>query len=205
MTVFIRPATADDVARIVEIVNGETGDEAVALMGSPELAREYRRMLVEHEGIPNSERVTAVAQEDDRVVGVIQYRFGDRGAHGRLAHVRILVSLVGPLGVVRRAPRLWARLRAQIHIPEDALYLTLVHVETASQGEGIGTCLLNWADREANRLGARRLCLTTTLDNPALKLYERNGYDVTETADDPVYARRLGVPGRVLMEKQLVA
>ena len=103
------------------------------------------------------------------------------------------------------APRLWARLRAQIHIPEDALYLTLVHVETASQGEGIGTCLLEWADREANRLGARRMCLTTTLDNPALKLYERNGYVVTRTADDPVYVRRLGVPGRVLMEKQLVA
>jgi len=199
--VLIRPATADDVARIVEIVNGEAGGETVALMGSPELAREYRRKLVEHEGIPNPDRVTAVAQEGDRVVGVIQYRFGDRGGHGRFAHLRILASLVGPLGVVRRAPRLIARLRAQIHIPEDALYLTLVHVATASQGEGIGTCMLEWADREAKRLGARRMCLTTTLDNPALKLYERNGYIVTKTADNPVYARRLGVPGRVLMEK----
>ena len=203
--VFIRPATAADVARIIEIVNGETGDEAIALTGNPELAREYRRKLVELERIPNSERVTALAQADDRIVGVIQYRFGDRGRHGRLAHIRILASLVGPLGVVRRAPRLWARMRAHIPIPADAFYLTLVHVETSSQGEGIGTRLLEWADREAHRLGARRMCLTTTLDNPALQLYERNGYTVTATADDPVYVRRLGVPGRVLMEKELVA
>jgi GNAT superfamily N-acetyltransferase len=199
--VSIRLATADDVPRIVEIVNSDTGDETIALMGSEELAGAYRQKLVEHEGIPNSERVTAVAEADDRVVGVIQYRFGDRGQHGRLAHLRILASLVGPLGVLRRAPRLVARMRAQIPIPPGSFYLTLVQVDPAYQGDGVGTCMLEWSNAEAKRLGARRMSLTTTLTNPAIKLYERCGYSITTTAAPPSYARRLQVGGRVLMER----
>ena len=198
--ISIRLATADDVPRIVEIVNSDTGDETVALMGSNELARAYRQRLVEH-GIPNSERVTAVAETDDRVVGVVQYRFGDRGQHGRLVHLRILASLVGPIGVLRRAPRLVARMRAQIAIPPDSFYITLLQVDPAHQGDGVGTRLLEWSNDEATRLGARRMSLTTTLTNPAIKLYQRCGYSITTTAAPPSYARRLQVGGRVLMER----
>ena len=203
MAVSIRLATADDVSRIVEIVNSDPGDETVALMGSDDLATAYRKKLVEHEGIPNSERVTAVAQIEDGVAGVIQYRFGDRGQHGRLTHLRILASLVGPIGVLRRAPRLLARMRAQIPIPNDAFYITLVQVDPAYQGDGIGTCMLEWTNQEAKRLGARRMALTTTLNNPALKLYQRRGFSITTTATHESYARNLQVPGRVLMEKSV--
>ena len=197
----IRLATADDVSRIIELVNSDTGDETVALLGSVELAGAYRQKLIEHEGIPNPERVTAVAEVDGRVVGVIQYRFGDRGQHGRFAHVRILASLIGPIGVLRRAPRLVARMRAQIPIPPDSFYITLVQVEPAYQRDGIATCMLEWINAEAKRLGAHRVRLTTTLTNPAIKLYARCGYSITTTAAPPSYARRLHVGGRVLMER----
>jgi ribosomal protein S18 acetylase RimI-like enzyme len=204
MRLSMRPATADDVDRIVEIVNGEAGDEAIALLGSVDLACAYRKKLVELQGIPNPDRVTGVAQTDSRVVGVIQYRLSDRGGHGRLAHLRILSSLVGPLGVMRRAPKLLARMRVQIPIPEDSFYITLVHVETSRQGEHIGSFLLEWVEREALRLGEHRMTLTTTLNNEhALKLYARNGYETVVTATHPDYERRLNIPGRVLMEKVL--
>jgi ribosomal protein S18 acetylase RimI-like enzyme len=94
-------------------------------------------------------------------------------------------------------------MRVQIPIPEESFYLTLVHVETSRQGDGIGSRLLEWANQEAARLGARRMTLTTMSNSPAIGLYERNGFTITTTAAHPDYERRLNVPGRVLMEKVL--
>src|SRR5438445_2998701 len=90
--VSIRSATSGDVGRIVEIINGEPGDDAIALMGSLELAHRYRERLVELERIPNPSRVTVVAEASGRVIGLLQYRIGKRGRHGRLAHLRVLAS-----------------------------------------------------------------------------------------------------------------
>jgi ribosomal protein S18 acetylase RimI-like enzyme len=203
MRVSIRSATSDDVGRIVEIVNGEPGEDAIALMGSVELAHRYRERMVELEGIPNPSRVTVVAEASGRVVGLLQYRLGNTGRHGRLAHLRVLASLLGPIGVLRRAPCLWARTRVGLPIPVDSFYITNVHVENASQGQGVGSQLLRWAEHEAIRHGARLMALTTISNSAAIPLYERNGFTITRTATHPDYERRLHVPGRVLMEKVL--
>jgi ribosomal protein S18 acetylase RimI-like enzyme len=201
--VSIRHATADDVARIAEIVGGEPGDDIVALMGSVELARRYRADLVALEQIPNPARPTVVAQQRGRVVGTLQYRLGNRGRHGQLARLRLLLEFLGPLGVLRRARKLLASRQVYIPIPEESFYITNVHVETASQGHGIGTGLLDWAEQEAIRVGARLMTLTAAANNPAIRLYERHGFTITLTATDADYARLLDVPGRVLMEKAL--
>ena len=78
-----------------------------------------------------------------------------------------------------------------------------MHVETASQGQEIASRLLEWAEQEAIRLGARLMTLNTTLDSSAIRVYERDGFIVTRTATHPSYERHLHVAGRVLMEKQL--
>ena len=202
-SVSLRPATSKDVARIIEIINDDPGKDAIALMGSIELARRYRAGLVALERIPNSSRVTVVADGPAGVVGFLQYRTGNRGRHGQLAHLRLLVSLVGPLGVLRRARRLYAQRRVYIPVPADSFYITNLHVEIASQGEGIGSQLLTWAEREATDLGARLMTLTTASNSRAIPLYERHGYAVTVTATHPDYERLLHVPGRVLMQKVL--
>jgi ribosomal protein S18 acetylase RimI-like enzyme len=201
--VSIRYATADDVARIAQIVGGEPGDDVVSLMGSVELARRYRAEMVALEQIPNPARPTVVAQQRGRVVGTLQYRLGNSGRHGQLARLRLLLKFLGPLGVLRRARKLLATRRVYIPIPEDSLYITNVHVETASQGHGIGAGLLDWAEQEAIRVGARLMTLTAAANNPAIRLYERHGFTITLTATDADYARLLDVPGRVLMEKTL--
>jgi len=47
------------------------------------------------------------------------------------------------------------------------------------------------------------MALTTTTTNPARHLYIRHGYRVVETRLDPAYERLTGIPGRVLMVKEL--
>jgi len=78
-----------------------------------------------------------------------------------------------------------------------------VHVDPAQHGEGVGNELLEWAEWEAHRVGARRMTLVTTMTNPARAWYERHGFVPTATATDARYERYAGVPGRVLLEKSI--
>ena len=49
------------------------------------------------------------------------------------------------------------------------------------------------------------MSLTTAVENPARRLYERNGYRVTAERRDLRYERMSGSVGRVLMVKELTA
>lgn len=201
----IRPATRDDVDRIVEIMHGEPGAEAVAMAGTADRARQSGRGLCELEDIPNAERPTVVAESDGRVVGVLQYNLGAGDIDITLALVRLALRTFGPVGTLRLLPRQRARARVNMPIPKDSCYIAEINVAPECRGGGVGGALLDWADGEAVRLGATRMTLTTTTVNPARRLYERKGFVVTKTATDSRYQHYTGIPGRVLMEKRVEA
>ena len=199
----IREAGASDVERIAEIIHGEPGDESVALTGSVDRARRFGYGLVQLDAIPNATRPTVVAESGERVVGVLQYTRGQSGTPITLGHVRLAVSVMGPIGVFRLLPRLRARTKVDMPIPLDSFYIAELHVDPKLRGQGIGGELLDWAEQEARRLGDPRMTLTTTATNPARHLYERKGFAVTTSATNPSYERFTGIPGRVLMEKHI--
>jgi GNAT superfamily N-acetyltransferase len=196
-------ATTADIDRVAQILHAEPGAEAIAFMGNVELARRYGEALVRRDGIPNPARSTVVAQRAGEVVGVLQYALGSGRAHGRLEHMRVLASVVGPFGVVRRLPAIRARARVEIAVPPASFHIANLHVDAAHHSEGIGNELLEWAEWEAIRVGARRMVLITTTTNPARPWYERHGFVPTVTATDGRYERYAGVPGRVLLEKSI--
>jgi GNAT superfamily N-acetyltransferase len=203
--ISIRSATSADIARIKEIRLQAAYPGHVALMGSIERAQRYSARRVKLDRIPNDARVTVVAEVSDRVVGVLQYTYGSDVTGMWLARLWLLVSLLGPIGLVRRLPFLRARERVKISVPPDAFRMFNLQVDTAHQSRGIGSQLLQWADDEAMRLGATRMALLTDSMSPAIRLYERNGYVTTRTATDVQYERLTHDPGRVLMEKDLDA
>ena len=202
--VVIRFATADDVERIeqMRLQHAYPGD--IALMGSVERAHRYASGRVKLDGIPNPSKVTVVADVADRVEGALQYTFGDDPDPATLAHVRLLISLLGPVGLIRGIPVLRARRRVKIPVPTEAFRIFNLQVDTSRHGQGIATQLLGWADDEARHLGARRMALLADSASPVVRLYERNGYRITKTATDARYERYANDPGRVLMEKNLV-
>jgi ribosomal protein S18 acetylase RimI-like enzyme len=201
--VTIRPAESHDVPRIVDIMHGQPGREAVALAGNEELARRFGRAYIELEKIPNAEKPTVVACAGDETVGVLQYTYGQQADRFTLAHVRLALRVLGPVGVVRGIPRLRARSKVDLPIPAGSFYIAEIHVDPRVRGQGVGGALLDWADGEAHRLGASKMSLTTTTANPARHLYERKGFAITKRATDKNYERYTGIEGRVLMEKDL--
>jgi ribosomal protein S18 acetylase RimI-like enzyme len=202
--VTFRPATAADIDRILEIVNASAGEEAVALMGSEQLALQYDEGLVRLDPIPNPSRITVLAQTDDKVVGVLQYQYGDAPHHSRVDVLKLLLRVLGPVRFVRRLPAIRSRATVDIDVPPDVLHLTNLHVEAAARGQDIGTKLLIWAEDEARRIGARSMTLATLSTNEGgIRLYERFGFEITRTVTSPSYEKHTGIPGRVLMEKQI--
>ena len=94
--VTFRQATSADIDRILEIVNAVPGEEAVALMGTEELALEYDEGLVRLDPIPSESRITVLAEDGEQVVGVLQYQFGDAPHHSRVEVFKLLLKVLGP-------------------------------------------------------------------------------------------------------------
>jgi len=201
-----RYATSADIDRVLEIVNAVPGEEAVALMGSPELALKYDEGLIRLDPIPNASRITVLAEIDDHVVGVVQYQFGDAPHHSRVDVLRLLLQVLGPVKMVRRFPAIWSRTTVDIETPTDSLHLTNVSVEEAARGQDVGTKMLVWAEDEARRLGARMMSITAIPTNAgAIRLYERFGFRITKTVTSASYEKHTKIPGRIFLEKDLSA
>jgi ribosomal protein S18 acetylase RimI-like enzyme len=202
--VTFRFATSSDIDRILEIVNAVPGEEAVALMGSEERALQYDEGLVRLDPIPNKSRITVIAQNDERAIGVLQYQFGDAPHHSRVDVLKLLLKVLGPIGFVRRFPAIWSRTTVDIETPTDSLHVTNLHVEAAVRGQDVGTRLLAWAEAEARRVGAKNMTLTTIPTNVGgIRLYERFGFKTTKIVTSPSYEKYTRIPGRVFMEKEI--
>ena len=68
-------------------------------------------------------------------------------------------------------------------LPDGDWYIQAVAVDPANRGEGIGSKLLDHAERLASDAGARRLALDVDVENDAARrLYERRGMVVEATS-----------------------
>lgn len=71
----------------------------------------------------------------------------------------------------------------------------LVSLNTETQQQGIGTALMDAAEREARHLGATRLILATTNNNlAALRFFQKRGYRLVALHCDAVAAIRRDKP-----------
>jgi GNAT superfamily N-acetyltransferase len=202
--VTFRLATSDDFERILEIVNAHPGVEAVALMGDEERARRYDDARMRLDPFPNESDVTMLAESDGRVVGVLRYRIGEGTPHSRAEILRLLLKVLGPVRLARRLPAIWSRTTVDIPVPPDCLHLANVHVDAEARGLRVGTRLLEWAEEEAARHGAKRLSITTIAVNvDGIRFYEHCGFQVFKTANSPSYEKRTKIPGRVMLTKDV--
>jgi GNAT superfamily N-acetyltransferase len=143
-----------------------------------------------------------IAHDGDSVVGLLDY--STSRVTSRLERITMLARLLGPIGFARALPVVYARLRVDTPVPPDAFFIANVRVDECQRGRGIGAQLMEWADQHARETGRPRMALQTFTNNPAMRLYERMGFRVTDSRNHALYQRYVGT-GRCLMEKVLDA
>jgi len=204
--VTIRPACADDIDRLIASLYDDPPRDLLGLVPDPVKARAVGAVLVRR-GLAIDLQLTAVAIVDGLVVGLVEVR--RPGEDSRMTPWSMLsvagreVAIVGVGGLWRYARYQRARSRVEMPHPSDALYVGELDVHREFRNRGIGGALLRHADEQARSERFTRIALTTTTSNPAQHLYQRHGFQIVETRLDPAYERLTGIPGRVLMVKDL--
>lgn len=94
-----------------------------------------------------------------------------------LAQVRIFMADGSDVGWIQSTTR------------EDELFLAQIFVDGPFQGRGIGTQVMNRLIAEAAEAG-QAICLDVVKINPAQRLYERLGFQITGGDDRKFYMRR---------------
>lgn len=202
MEITFRPATRADAAALAEVFGTEPSEEQLGMAGgNAARARKFRRLTLSTISGDAALPRTTVAVGDGRVVGLLQAG-AEAGDNITPALVIGVLRIFGPavLGFLKRD-----RTRARVHLspPPGAYHIAEVHVLPAARNQGIGAALLAEAERTARAANAPAMSLTTTTSNPARHLYERTGFRVIETREDPAYQAITGVSGRILMVKNL--
>lgn len=204
--VTIRPARAGDLDRLIAIMHDEPGRDLLGVVPDPRKARAVGAVLIRN-GLEIELRLTVVAVVEGQVVGLMEMRRpGQDGRPRSWTLARVLageVMIVGPAGLLRYFRYQRARARVQVERAPGSFYIGELDVHPECRNRGIGGALLRYAEEAARREGFGLMSLTTSTINPAQHLYQRNGFHIVETRLDAAYEAMTGIPGRVLMVKEL--
>jgi ribosomal protein S18 acetylase RimI-like enzyme len=204
--ITIRNATPSDLEQITTILLEDPAPDLRAIVPDPAKVRRVGALLARH-GMLVGIHQTELAMLEGTPVGLMESLRSTNQQSLGLGSAAALVARAiwyAGAGVLRRYQRLdAARDRMGIRIPPGTFDLNELDVLPAYRNRGLGTQLIAHAERVARERGFREMWLTTEIDNPAVRLYQRHGFRVERQATDPVYEEMTGAPGRVLMMKDL--
>jgi ribosomal protein S18 acetylase RimI-like enzyme len=197
----LRRAGVDDVDALVAIQFRSPSKEAVAMAGSAAAAERFQAMLLARELAEGTADVIAL-EVDGVPAGFAQLSTGGDVPSLRIV-ARCAVKAMGLGGAVAAGWRSLARAAVDLKSADAGIHLVELQVDPDHRNEGLGGRLLAEVERVARERGASTLSLTTQIDNPARRLYERSGFQVEAEKRHRRYEEITGSPGRVLMVKPL--
>jgi ribosomal protein S18 acetylase RimI-like enzyme len=196
-----RRGVVDDVDTLVGIQFRSPAKEAVAMAGSAAAAERFQSMLLAR-ALAEGTADVIVVEVDGTAAGFAQLSTG-----GDVPPLKIVagtaVKAMGLGGALVAGWRSLARAAVDISPTEEGIHLVELQVDPDHRNQGLGGRLLAEVERVARERGAATLSLTTQIDNPARRLYERSGFRVEGEKRHRRYEAITGSPGRVLMVKEL--
>lgn len=147
---------------------------------------------------------TTLAVLDGKAIGYIQIEMVERKRRARVGVLcRLLFRCFGPAGGAKRLLQFWVTEWGHRYSEED-LYIFMIGVDASWRGRGVGCLLLQHAEKEARRLGKRRLRLGVVENNHAARrLYESVGFRTVYRGRNPFLRWAEGVSGYEVMVKPL--
>ena len=198
-----RRAGVDDVSSLMDIQFRSPSKEAVAMAGSAEAAERFQSMLLAR-ALADGTAEVIVLDVDGTAAGFAELSTGGDVPSLKIV-ARCAISAMGLGGALVAGWRSLARAAVDLKSPEGAIHLVELQVDPEHRNEGLGGRLLAEVERIARERGASTLTLTTQIDNPARRLYERSGFHVEAEKRHRRYEAITGSPGRVLMVKPLAS
>ncbi|HEU5314681.1 MAG TPA: GNAT family N-acetyltransferase [Chloroflexota bacterium] len=206
MTVTVRKPTREDVPAIAALFGRAFDDYRRGLgLTADQLAAFWSFSLD-----ARVEQTTVATLPDGTIAGFIvtvrpgaEERYGRRGTfRKRLQTMRRTLTA----SAFWRMPALFIPMGlayAKRHARKNELYVSLVAVDPALQGKGIGQALLAAAEEEARGAGASAILLHTAASNArARAAYARAGYQLVSTVRAP-WAGPAGIRAYVALRKPL--
>jgi len=199
----LRGGVVGDVDVLMDIQFRSPSEDAIAIAGSVAAAKRFQSMLLAR-GLENGSAEVIVLEIDGVPAGFAELSTGgDVPSLGIVA--RCAVKTMGLGGALKAGWRSPARAAVDMTPAEEGLHLVELQVDPDHRNEGLGARLLAEVERIARERGAVTLSLTTGIDSPARRLYERSGFAVVAEKRHRRYESITGSPGRVLMVKPLAS
>ena len=198
--VILRPATGADVEALAQLWNLTFPDKFGRILGetAEPVLRDWLRLSQRHI------QTTTVAEISHRVAGyiVLATPSGPRPDDGRwLWHaLQLHHGLLGAL----RGFTLMALINHDRPPGEDEVYIEMLGVDPGWQGQGLGRCLMAYAEAVARSERATHLVLNVVSDNlKAIRLYQKLGFETTLEQHSRILAWVTGHAGYYEMVKRL--
>jgi len=200
-----RPADFDVIAAILY---SAPAPEEIAIAGSIRRAREWGEAQLRLRGL----RTTHVGEMNGEIVVVIDMHpsTSPRGPMSALRSVKFQLRRAAAWSRVfgvRSLPRYIALRRAEERayppLPRDAYHFSEMTTSQKYRYSGIGAHARVYGEKEARRLGYRKMSLHTSVINPTKDMVMRHGYELIATGRDAAYERLTGIVGWHLLVKEL--
>jgi len=198
----VRRGAQIDAPVLAEMMFIDPSREAVVMAGDAGRAARFQLTLLRRT-LASPDGAVLVVERDGVPIGFAEITGGGGDVPPFGVIVRSALHAFGVLGSLRAAWKSSARARVDMHALPDCLHLVELQVHPDERNQGAGGALLRAVEQEARARGVGNVSLTTAIDNPARRLYERHGFAVVDEKRDPRYERLTGSPGRVLMVKPL--
>ncbi|CAH1793080.1 unnamed protein product [Owenia fusiformis] len=186
----VRTSVSDVVVRLME----EHDAEFVGRMEVQSFSSKYEHAV----GKSRIDKVTIIRQDyyrdiDDKTncrVLVAEYKNKRAGMlysrfHGyRAPRGLSCCDLCGRLGCRGANGMLWLNcLECFGGVAQGECYVDAICVDEEFRGQGIGKILMERAEQEAKGIGCSKMTLHVAQSNRAISLYQREGYDISESVD----------------------
>jgi len=198
--VAFRRAVVGDVEQLADIQFREPSHEATAMAGSAAAARNFQSRLLGRALADGTAEVIVLELDGTPAAFAELSNGGDVPSFGVVA--RCAIESMGVHGALAAGWRALAR-NAVDFPSQQGLHLVELQVAPEHRNSGLGGRLLSEVEGIARERLAPRLSLTTAIENPARRLYERHGFHVESEKRHRRYEAITGNRGRVLMVKPL--
>lgn len=204
--IYIRPAKSDDAPAAAQLMYYAGPSYVLTFFGKPESkAIRVLRSMFRLPYHTTSYTYAFVAEDEGGVLGLLSGLDSKSWRASKLAsqmYTAIWFVVVTPWQIPRMIGAFYDFARAFSPVSDEEYYVENLAVLPERRRQGIGKQLMEFAEKQAQAKGLKRMVLDVETENEgARRLYQRLGFQATKVMADRRYCKRFNFQGSIRMVK----